>query len=263
MTALENKTHLHPTNREEGNPAFETLEGRPDSGIVIISDHATNIVPEAYKQLGLPPSEFERHIAYDIGAESLTRYLAKAIGCPAIMSRFSRLLIDPNRGSDDPTLVMRLSDGAIVPGNAQIDREEKQHRIDTYYQPYHDEVARVIDFSVQAGYPPLVFSIHSFTPFWKGVARPWEVGVLWEGDDRFARPLIDYLSCDKSLNVGENEPYVGGIEGESLDKHARARGLSAALIEIRQDLIGDKTGVDEWGNRLAQILPKIHNELKV
>ncbi len=240
---------------------YETISGNPETGIVIISDHATNIVPSRYHQLGLPESEFERHIAYDIGAEALTRKLAAEIGCPAIMSRFSRLLIDPNRGVDDPTLVMRLSDGAIVPGNAEITRAEKQHRIDTYYLPYHNEVARQIDNSVQCGYPPLVFSIHSFTPFWKGVPRPWHVGVLWQGDDRFARPLIDQLGLDKGLNVGENEPYVGGIEGESLDKHARARGLPAALIEIRQDLIGNETGVDEWSNRLAQILPKIQNEL--
>jgi len=243
------------------SPSFETIDGDPNTGIVIISDHATNIVPSQYKQLGLPASEFERHIAYDIGAEALTRQLAKALGCPAIMSRFSRLLIDPNRGTDDPTLVMRLSDGAIVPGNAEITLQEKQYRIDTFYQPYHDEVSQQIDLSVQSGSHPMVFSIHSFTPFWKGVPRPWQVGVLWQGDDRFARPLIEQLSRDKSLNVGENEPYVGGIEGESLDKHARARGLPAALIEIRQDLIGDETGVEEWTNRLAQILPRIHNEL--
>ena len=249
------------TRLEMNSPSFETIQGDPKTGIVIISDHATNIVPAQYEQLGLPASEFERHIAYDIGAEALTRQLAAKIGCPAIMSRFSRLLIDPNRGTDDPTLVMRLSDGAIVPGNAEITPEEKQYRIDTFYQPYHDEVSQQIDNSVQSGCLPMVFSIHSFTPFWKGVPRPWHVGVLWEGDNRFARALIEQLSVDKSLNVGENEPYVGGIEGESLDKHARARGLLAALIEIRQDLIGDETGVEEWANRLALILPKIHNEL--
>ena len=242
---------------DDDNPSFGIIEGDITHNMVIISDHARNSVPEGYHNLGLPDGEFERHIAYDIGAEALTRQLAQKLNVPAIYSKFSRLLIDPNRGVDDPTLVMKISDGALIPGNINIDGREKQHRIDHYYQPYHDAIDAMIERAVSVGYPPRVFSIHSFTPFWKGVPRPWHVGVLWEECDLFARPLLDGLISDTSLVVGENEPYSGGVEGESVDKHARRRGLPAALIEVRQDLICDKSGVDEWSERLAQILSQI------
>jgi len=242
---------------ENDNPSFGLIKGDYAKNMVIISDHARNTVPPQYNNLGLPDSEFSRHIAYDIGAEALTFQLAKMLNIPAVYSKFSRLLIDPNRGTDDPTLIMKISDGALVPGNIGISKAEKQNRIDNYYQPYHNAVEEMIDTAIVRGHSPKVFSIHSFTPFWKGVARPWHAGILWKGDDRFARPLLDGLAAEKSLIVGENEPYTGGVEGESVDKHARVKGLQAALIEVRQDLICDKSGVDEWAERLAQILSQI------
>ena len=248
-------SQLAPVN--ENNSSFGIINGSLANNLIIISDHARNTLPPEYKNLGLPDSEFERHIAYDIGAEALTLQLAKKLNVPAVYSKFSRLLIDPNRGTDDPTLIMKISDGALVPGNINIDEKEKQKRIDQFYQPYHDAIEHTIDQAIAQGHRPKIFSIHSFTPSWKGVARPWHVGILWEKDDRFARPLIDRLAADKSLIVGENEPYSGGVEGESVDKHARAKGLQTALIEVRQDLISDKSGVDEWAERLAQILSQI------
>lgn len=245
--------HANP----DDNSSFGVIEGDYANNLVIISDHARNCVPSQYADLGLPSEEFDRHIAYDIGAEDLTVGLAKKLNVPAIFSKFSRLLIDPNRGVDDPTLIMKLSDGAIVPGNVNVDAKERQHRIETYYSPYHNAVANQIDAAINAGHRPVVFSIHSFTPSWKGVARPWHTSILWENDDRFARPLLNALIRDKSLVVGENVPYSGGIEGASVEKHAESRGLAAALIEVRQDLISDKSGVDEWVDRLAQILSQI------
>jgi len=126
------------------SPVFEILDGRFDAGLVLLADHATNHVPAPYGRLGLPDSAFGRHIAYDIGIEPLTRQLAARLGVPAVMSRFSRLLIDPNRGEDDPTIIMRISDGAIVPGNHPITPEEWQHRIETYRRPYHRAVSEEI-----------------------------------------------------------------------------------------------------------------------
>lgn len=239
------------------NPSFGVINGDFSRNLVIICDHARNHVPPCYHQLGLPDSEFERHIAYDIGAEALATYLAQKLQVPAVLAHFSRLLIDPNRGTDDPTLIMKISDGALVAGNLDIDAKERQRRINTYYQPYHDAICQTIERTCAASSNPMVFSVHSFTPFWKGVARPWHVGVLWEEDDSFARPLINALARDPSLVVGENEPYSGGVEGESVEKHARRRKLPAALIEVRQDLIAHKSGVEEWGERLAQILSTI------
>lgn len=258
-TNLKTKPVMTSNNIKKGsnNPSFGVIEGDFSKGLLIVSDHAHNTVPARYNNLGLSASEFERHIAYDIGAQDLTVKLAEQLDVPAVYSKFSRLLIDPNRGTDDPTLIMKISDGALVPGNIDIDEQERQWRIATYYQPYHDAIENMIARAIDEGCPPMIFSVHSFTPYWKGVPRPWHVGVLWEEDDRFARPLIEGLTQDKSLIVGENEPYAGGVPGESMEQHARNRGLAAALIEVRQDLICDQTGVDEWSERLAQILSQI------
>jgi len=163
----------------------ETIEGDPAMGLVLICDHARNALPSAYGSLGLPASEFERHIAYDIGARQVTLALARLLGAPAVLSTFSRLLIDPNRGADDPTVVMRLSDGTVIPGNHPLAPEELEKRLRLYHAPYRAAVEAAIDRCFAAGVVPAVFSIHSFTPQWKGFRRPWDVALLWDKDPRF------------------------------------------------------------------------------
>jgi|FEC22Drversion2_1045045.scaffolds.fasta_scaffold00219_28 predicted N-formylglutamate amidohydrolase len=237
--------------------AYETIPGDPATGWLLVCDHASNWIPERYAGLGLPPEELERHIAYDIGAEGVTRRLAARLGAPAVMSRFSRLLIDPNRGDDDPTLVMRLSDGAVVPGNARIDAVERNYRIRTFYDPYHRAVTAAIDAALAAGHPPAIVSIHSFTPFWRGVRRPWEIGILWDEDPRLAVPMIELLRADRSLTVGDNEPYSGRLKGDTMYRHATLRGLAHALIEYRQDLIADAEGQAHWAARTAAVLERL------
>ena len=167
------------------------------------------------------------------------------------MSGFSRLLIDPNRGLDDPTLIMRLSDGAVVPGNARLDEAERQRRIERYWAPYHGAAAGLIDAALAGGRRPVVVAVHSFTPFWKGVARPWHAGLLWDRDRRFSDLLMSELSREAGLVVAHNEPYSGGLAGDSIDQHATRHGLANTLIEIRQDLIAEPAGVAEWVDRLA------------
>lgn len=238
-------------------PAFEIIPATGPSGIVLLADHATNIVPAQYGNLGLPASAFSRHIAYDIGVEPLTRLLAKRLGCAAVLSRFSRLLIDPNRGEDDPTLIMKISDGAIVTGNHPISDEEWNTRIATYHRPYHQAVESVLQPMLQAGQVPLVLSLHSYTPVWKGVPRPWHAAVLWDSDGRAARPLIEALSADGDLIVGDNEPYDGALKGDTLYRHCLVRGLPHALLEVRQDLIGDDQGVAAWADRLYPIFASL------
>jgi predicted N-formylglutamate amidohydrolase len=142
----------------------------------------------------LARAQFERHIGYDIGAAHLTRALARSFGAPAILTTFSRLVIDPNRGRDDPTLVMRLSDGAVVPGNARIDAGEVERRLRRFYDPYDAAITAAIERSCRFGAPPAIVSLHSFTPVWRGTPRPWHVGVLWDEDGRLARPLLAALS---------------------------------------------------------------------
>jgi predicted N-formylglutamate amidohydrolase len=174
-----------------------------------------------------------------------------------MLTTFSRLLIDPNRGADDPTLIMRISDGAIIPGNARLSPEEAERRRRCYWQPYRDQVSALLAKMLVAGPVPAVIAIHSFTPAWKGDPRPWHVGILWDGDDRLARPTITALKADHKLVVGDNEPYDGALEGDTMYHHGLMRGLPHMLVEIRQDLVADASGEAAWAERLARILRPI------
>jgi predicted N-formylglutamate amidohydrolase len=240
--------------------AFEAIPGALDSGALIICDHASNAIPPGYGTLGLPREALERHIAYDIGAADVTRALAGMLGTPAVLSTYSRLVIDPNRGLDDPTLVMRYSDGAIVPGNAYIDAAEIARRGARYWAPYRQEIAATVDAMMATGEPPALISIHSFTPIMRSLARPWKIGVLWDCDHRVPKPLIEAMLGEPDLRadeVGDNEPYDGALAGDTIDEIATARGLANALIEIRQDLIAEGRNATHWAERLARILRPI------
>ena len=239
------------------SPAFEILEGEYQAGLILVCDHATNHIPSKYGDLGLSQDQLARHIAYDIGVDGVTRRLSRLLDAPAVLSKYSRLLIDPNRGRDDPTLVMRISDGVVVPGNAAIDQSEIDHRVATYYEPYDAAVAAAIERSLTQGIVPALLSIHSFTPSWRGAARPWHAGILWDRDGRFAAPLLEALRGEEDLVVGDNEPYTGELEGDMMNRHGTQRGIAHALLEIRQDLITDDAGITEWADRLAAILPTL------
>lgn len=233
---------------------FEHIPGDRASGLLLLCDHATNLLPAAYGDLGLPAAEFQRHIAYDIGTEVLTRRLAELSGAPAVMTRFSRLLVDPNRGEDDPTLLMRLSDGAVVPGNAHADSLERVRRIAGWHRPYHDAVATEIDAMLATGVVPAIMSIHSFTPVWKSRPRPWEIGILWDADPRLSRPLIEALQAEGDITVGDNQPYDGALKNDTLYTHGTRRGLAHTLIEVRQDLIGAPADSIAWAERLWRVV---------
>jgi predicted N-formylglutamate amidohydrolase len=179
--------------------------------------------------------------------------LAGEFGAAAILARWSRLLIDLNRGADDPTLVMKLSDGSIVPGNARIDRLELYHRIERFHTPYHDAIARAIAAIGARGALPLIVSVHSFTPVWKGRRRPWDIGILWDRDARVARPMMRHLER-AGFVVGDNEPYSGELENDSLYRHGTMLGLPHVLIEIRQDLIRDEDRASAMAARLGAVI---------
>src|SRR5262249_10245653 len=191
-------------------------DGRADAGLIVLCDHAGNALPPQFGTLGLPAAQLGRHIGYDIGAAPITRALAATLGVPAVLTRYSRLLIDPNRGEDDPTLIMRLWVGAVTPVTRRIDAEERARRIDLYYRPYHGAIARVIDQCLATGVAPALLSIHSFTESWKTIPRPWHVGILWDEDQRLAKPLLDSFYAEGDLIVGDNEPYSGQLEGDCL-----------------------------------------------
>ncbi|MYZ48509.1 N-formylglutamate amidohydrolase [Propylenella binzhouense] len=237
--------------------AFERVEGDEAGGLLLLCDHASNAVPECYHGLGLPRAELERHIGYDVGAAPLTRALAARLKAPALLTCVSRLVIDPNRGEDDPTLIMRLSDGAVVPGNAGVDAGERERRLALYYRPYHAEIAATLDRMAASGRPAAILSVHSYTPVWRGVPRPWHAGVLWDRDPRMARPLINALRAGHGLRIGSNEPYVGALKNDTMYKHGTSRGLAHALLEVRNDLIETPAGVLEWADRLEPIVAGI------
>ncbi|NNK77376.1 MAG: N-formylglutamate amidohydrolase [Litoreibacter sp.] len=221
--------------------------------IVLVCDHATNTVPTSVNGgcLGLHDKDMDRHIAYDIGAAGVVRHLAEILDGSAVFSNFSRLVIDPNRGEDDPTLLMRLYDGSIIPGNRHADHVERTRRLDAFHRPYHRGLADV----VSARKDPVIVSIHSFTPQLRGrPMRPWQVGILYADDKRLSGPLLDILSREQDLTVGDNEPYSGALAGDTMATHGLRHGRAHVLIELRNDLISTESQQLGWAVRLAPMI---------
>jgi len=239
---------------------FERHNPAGAAGLLLLCDHASNAVPTCVNDgdLGLPPAEMERHIAYDVGARGVTLALARRLDAPALMTRFSRLVIDPNRGEDDPTLVMKLYDGTVVPANRRVDAAEVARRLAAFHRPYHAAIDAEVARMTLAGRTPALVAIHSFTPRLNGHAtRPWHIGILWHADGRLALPLLELLRAEPDLCVGENEPYDGQLEGDTLNRHGLRRGLPHVLIELRHDLIRAPESQEAWAARLAPMLAAV------
>ncbi len=238
------------------HPAYEIIGAERPTRWLVTVDHATNRVPDWVNggALGIAPADMARHIAWDVGALGLGQALAERLDAPLIHSDFSRLVIDPNRGEDDPTLVMQLYDGTIIPANRAISDTAVEARLARLHRPYHAALealaARRPDTAICA--------IHSFTPQLRGHApRPWEVGVLSSHKDRrLAVPLIAALAA-AGICVGDNEPYDGHLDGDSIDRHALAPGRPNVLIELRNDLIAETAGQQAWATRLAPVLARM------
>ncbi|MBC7479624.1 MAG: N-formylglutamate amidohydrolase [Pseudorhodobacter sp.] len=241
--------------------AFHIMGADRPGRCLVTCDHASNRVPPDVcgGDLGIAPEDMARHIAWDVGARGVAETLAEDLNCPVICSNFSRLVIDPNRGEDDPTLVMKLYDGTIIPGNRHVDEAVVERRLQTLYRPYHAALARLAARRADT----VIVAIHSFTPALRGRApRPWQVGVLYaEDDDRLSRLLIDRLEQQGDLCVGDNEPYAGALPGDAIDRHALLMGRHNTLIEVRNDLIGEPAAQAAWGLRLASVLRGIVEEL--
>ena len=232
---------------------YDTIGGGRPSRWLITCDHATNRVPDwiGGGDLGIAPADMARHIAYDVGAAALTRKLSERMDAPAILSNFSRLVIDPNRGEDDPTLLMRIYDGTVIPANKALDAAGREERLERLYRPYHQAYAEL----AAARPDRAICAVHSFTPQLRGrPPRPWLVGILYSHrDERLGPPLVQ-VCRDQGWITGDNEPYSGHLEGDSIDKHALAHGRPNVLIEVRNDLIRDEAGQDLWAGRIALVL---------
>jgi predicted N-formylglutamate amidohydrolase len=242
--------HFPPVEHVGASDAPEAMRE-----LVLVCDHASNNVPPEIGSLGLSEEDMRRHIAWDVGARGVTLGLARRLGAEAVLSTWSRLVIDPNRGEDDPTLVMKLYDGSLIPGNRLVGQAETERRLDAYHRPYHRAVDRALDRVTAEGRAPALVAIHSFTPQFRGrPVRPWHVGLLWDHDDRLLRPLLARLGAEPDLCVGDNEPYNGHLLGDSMYVHGTQRGIPHILIEIRNDLIETADDQEAWAERLAPML---------
>jgi len=234
------------------------VNGGGASPYVLICEHAGNRVPRALARLGLPESELQRHIAWDIGAENVARLLARLIDAPLLVQRYSRLVYDCNRPPESPGAMPEISETTEVPGNKRLAAADRLARVREIYRPFHNGVADLLDQRACNGRSSLVVSIHSFTPVYKGKNRSVELGILHDHDTRLSAKLIkSFPNVDARLN----EPY-GPKDGvlHTLNLHAAPRGLQHAMIEIRNDLIGNERGQDEWAQRLS--VPLIHAAAK-
>ncbi len=237
------------------DPAVFTVhnpQGR--SPFLLLADHAGQRVPAALHDLGLPQQELDRHIGWDIGIAGTTRALARRLDAWAIEQTYSRLLIDCNRPLASPTLIPESSDGTPVPGNTGLSPAQRQQRIDAIHAPYHARISSELERRQAAGVPTLLVMMHSFTPSMNGVQRPWQAGVLYHQDTRFAHALLQALHDEGDLVVGDNQPYsVSSSSDYAVPVHGEARGLVHVELEIRQDLIADAAGQQAWAERLERL----------
>lgn len=240
-----------------GWPApVEAVNEAGASDFVLVCEHAANHVPADYGGLGLPAAELARHIAWDIGAGAVTRALARRLDAPAFLGTASRLLVDLNRPLDAPSSMPVRSEATDIPGNAELTEAERARRARLVFEPFHAAVARHLDHRAAAGRRTLLLAVHSFTPVFHGLARPWHAGVLFGESRAFGEALIAALAREAGLSVGANVPYVISREEDyTIPVHGHDRGIPAVLLEIRQDLLASDDGIAAWVDRLAAVLP--------
>ena len=235
-------------------PAVETVNAEGKSPYVFLCEHASNYIPSRYKGLGLDASELDRHIAWDIGVAPIARELSRALDAPLVLSGYSRLLIDCNRPIGVPTSIPEIGESTPIPGNTGLSDDERAFRAANFFRPFQKEVARILDRRQAEKAPTIIFGVHSFTPIFKGFARPWHAGILFRKAQRLGNALVEALQ-EPGLTVVANEPYRIEDGGDySVPVHGESRGLDAVLVEIRQDLIGHADGQSAWAKRLAPAL---------
>jgi len=230
-----------------------TLQKFDDAPFFVFCDHASNYIPDDLNCLGLPEDLLETHIAWDIGAGALAAELASRLEGTVFLCAFSRLIIDPNRDLAAGDIIPAISDQIPIPGNQMLDDEETYTRVDRFYAPYHESLERALNDTPAAdSKPPFIISVHSFTNRLMGASeeRPWPVGLLWREDERHARAMIEYLSAETGWPIGDNQPYDAREFNYSVDRHVGPRRLPHLTLEVRQDKISDRTGVE----KIAEIL---------
>lgn len=225
--------------------------------LLLVCDHASNFIPRSLSRLGLDEPHLALHIAYDIGIAEVTRLLSARLGAMAVLSGFSRLIIDPNRDPESPAQIPEVADGVVIPGNRGLGPAARERRTIAFFDPYHRAIEERLDALAAHGPAPAMISMHSFTPVMRGFERPWQVGALWNTDARLPRPFMAKLRA-LGFTVGDNEPYSGRDQhGYTLRRHAESRGIANLLIEMRQDLVDTRHGAEEWAELLGVTLGDI------
>lgn len=241
---------------DEPSPV-EVIEDSAGSPFLITCDHAGKRLPRALGDLGLSEVDRNRHIAWDLGAAGVARELARALGAFAALQVYSRLVIDCNRRPDVKSSIVELSEHTEVPGNRALSAEHAEQRVREIFTPYHQRIVQELDRRTRVGQPTLLIAVHSFTPTFKGVARPWHVGVLYNRDTRLAHALLELLRREPDLVAGDNEPYaVSDLSDYGVVEYGERRGNAHVEIELRQDLLADQTSQANWARRLAELLKR-------
>ncbi len=236
-------------------PAVEVLRAGAPSPFFLTCEHAGKVLPRRLGTLGLEPWHLERHIAYDIGAASVARGLSERLDAHVVLQAYSRLVVDCNRSPDAEDFVVKVSEDTEIPGNLDVGEAEVSARADEIFHPYHDTIAAAIDEREASDRPTVLVAVHSCTPVFHGVSRPWDIGILYEHDPRFARILLELLNDEGHLCVGDNEPYFMTSDKDySAPVHGQNRGIPHVELEIRQDLLETAEGQEEWAGFLADIL---------
>jgi predicted N-formylglutamate amidohydrolase len=238
-----------------GEPGpFRVLNAQGRARALVVCDHASRLVPAALQNLGLDELALGRHIASDIGAGEVAVHLSRRLDATAVLAGYSRLVVDCNRALADPTSILVVSDGEFIPGNQGLSDEDKEARAQQFFHPYHDAIRRRLERFARRGIAPAFIAVHSFTPVFKDVRRPWQIGILWDKDPRIPVPLLELLRA-RGIEVGDNEPYSGKAPADhTVDHHAEGGGLPHVSIEIRQDLVDHPEGVERWAGVLGEVL---------
>jgi len=241
------------------------LEKTPNgaSPFLLTCDHYGRLIPHQLGDLGLPESELTRHIAWDIGIAGVAESLSKQLDAHLVAQRYSRLVIDCNRPPEAASSIPRISEATVIAGNEGLGSDAARIRRQQIFDPYHQRIREVIDARVKRSLPTVLVSLHSFTPVYAGIARPWHIGTLYHRDMHLPPLLLKLLRAEADLVVGDNEPYAVSDDTDyTIPVHGEARGLMNTGIEIRQDLIGDQAGEVSWADRLARIFGEIEISLR-
>ena len=244
---------------------YEVFNEKGSSRVVLLCDHATNKIPKKLRNLGLRNKEINKHIGWDIGAALVAKRIALNLDSVLILSGYSRLIIDCNRPFGVPEAFIRKSENTLIPGNMNLSKKNKRERARKYCLPYRTKVEKIINKKIKKKIIPIIVAIHSFTPIYKGVSRPWHLGLLYRKDKRITSLILSKLKGNSLITVGVNQPYKLNLKGDfSIPYFAESKGLPNILFEIRQDLVSSRKGVTVWSNRLSKLLKKIiyHPRLK-